>query len=114
MADSINPSATVKPSFNIHSKLPRRRFDAVIVGAGGSGMRASLQLAEAGLDFIKDDELMANPPHSPFPIRVQRVMQVLNAHSARPGKKVQYAFNLPDERDAMRRHHAPLTGAGGH
>jgi succinate dehydrogenase / fumarate reductase, flavoprotein subunit len=28
--------------------LPIRRFDAVIVGAGGAGMRASLQLAEAG------------------------------------------------------------------
>jgi len=31
------------------SKLPRRKFDAVIVGAGGSGMRCSLQLAQAGL-----------------------------------------------------------------
>lgn len=30
-------------------KLPSRRFDALIVGAGGAGMRASLQLAEAGL-----------------------------------------------------------------
>ena len=29
--------------------LPVRRFDAVIVGAGGSGMRAALQLAEADL-----------------------------------------------------------------
>ncbi len=29
--------------------LPIRKFDAVIVGAGGAGMRASLQLAEAGL-----------------------------------------------------------------
>jgi succinate dehydrogenase / fumarate reductase flavoprotein subunit len=29
--------------------LPVRRFDALIVGAGGAGMRASLQLAEAGL-----------------------------------------------------------------
>jgi len=28
---------------------PVRRFDAVIVGAGGSGMRASLELAQAGL-----------------------------------------------------------------
>ena len=34
----------------IQKSLPRRRFDAVIVGAGGSGMRASLQLAEAGLN----------------------------------------------------------------
>ena len=29
--------------------LPVRTFDAVIVGAGGAGMRASLQLAEAGM-----------------------------------------------------------------
>ncbi|WP_114638455.1 succinate dehydrogenase flavoprotein subunit [Polynucleobacter necessarius] len=34
----------------IQKSLPRRRFDAVIVGAGGSGMCASLQLAEAGLN----------------------------------------------------------------
>jgi succinate dehydrogenase / fumarate reductase, flavoprotein subunit len=32
------------------SSVPRRRFDVVIVGAGGSGMRASLQLAQAGLN----------------------------------------------------------------
>src|SRR5213082_3045869 len=31
------------------ASLPVMRFDAVIVGAGGSGMRASLQLAEHGL-----------------------------------------------------------------
>ncbi len=29
--------------------IPVRKFDAVIVGAGGSGMRASLELAQAGL-----------------------------------------------------------------
>src|SRR5437870_12815769 len=29
--------------------VPVRKFDAVIVGAGGSGMRASLELAQAGL-----------------------------------------------------------------
>ena len=33
----------------VTSKLPKRQFDVVIVGAGGSGMRASLQLARAGL-----------------------------------------------------------------
>jgi len=31
-------------------KIARRKFDVVIVGAGGSGMRASLQLAHAGLN----------------------------------------------------------------
>jgi succinate dehydrogenase / fumarate reductase flavoprotein subunit len=29
--------------------LPRRQFDAVVVGAGGAGLRGALQLAEAGL-----------------------------------------------------------------
>jgi len=71
------------------------------------------ELAEAGLDFIKDDELMANPPHSPFHLRVQRVMQVLNAHADRTGKKVMYAFNITDELDAMRRHHDTVLEAGG-
>src|SRR3954453_7458261 len=33
----------------IKNALPRRKFDVVIVGAGGSGMRAALQLARAGL-----------------------------------------------------------------
>ena len=32
------------------AKLPSRKFDVVIIGAGGSGMRASLQLARAGLN----------------------------------------------------------------
>jgi succinate dehydrogenase / fumarate reductase, flavoprotein subunit len=31
------------------ANLPKRKFDVVIIGAGGSGMRASLQLARAGL-----------------------------------------------------------------
>ena len=38
-------SATATTTAN----LPTRQFDVVIVGAGGSGMRASLQLARAGL-----------------------------------------------------------------
>jgi len=33
----------------IADKLPVRRFDAIVVGAGGSGMRAALELARGGL-----------------------------------------------------------------
>ena len=71
------------------------------------------QLAEAGIDFIKDDELMANPPHSPFDDRVDAVMNVLNAHADRRGKKVMYAFNISDEIDSMLGHYEKVRSSGG-
>jgi ribulose-bisphosphate carboxylase large chain len=67
------------------------------------------KLVEAGIDFIKDDELMANPPHSPFDKRVEAVMRVINAHADRTGRKVMYAFNISDEFDAMRRHYDTIV-----
>ena len=70
-------------------------------------------LAEAGIDFIKDDELMANPPHSPFNERVDAVMHVIRDHAQRTGKKVMYAFNLSDEMDAMRQHYDHVVARGG-
>jgi ribulose 1,5-bisphosphate carboxylase large subunit-like protein len=70
-------------------------------------------LVEAGIDFIKDDELMADPPHSPFDARVDAIMQVINRHADRTGKKVMYAFNVSDELDAMRRHYDKVVAAGG-
>lgn len=70
-------------------------------------------LCEAGIDFIKDDELMANPPHSPLVERVQAVMRVINAHADKTGKRVMYAFNISDEIDAMLRHYEVVQMAGG-
>ncbi len=32
------------------ANISKRKFDVVIVGAGGSGMRASLELSRAGLN----------------------------------------------------------------
>jgi succinate dehydrogenase / fumarate reductase flavoprotein subunit len=46
------------------SKLPRRRFDVVIVGAGGSGMRASLQLARAGLNVAVLSKVFPTRSHT--------------------------------------------------
>jgi len=71
------------------------------------------ELAEAGIDFVKDDELMADPPHSPLAQRVEAVMRVINEHAERTGKKVMYAVNITDELDAMRRHHDTVLQAGG-
>ena len=70
-------------------------------------------LAEAGIDFIKDDELMADPPHAPFIERVDAIMRVINEHAQRTGKKVMYAFNISDEMDAMQRHYEKIVSAGG-
>ncbi len=71
------------------------------------------ELVEAGIDFLKDDELMANPPHSPFDARVDAVMRVINAHAERTGKKAMYAFNVSDELDAMERHYEKIVASGG-
>jgi len=70
-------------------------------------------LAGAGIDFIKDDELMADPPHSPFDQRVDAIQRVLEDQAQRTGKKVMYAFNISDELDAMQRHYDKIVNAGG-
>jgi len=70
-------------------------------------------LVEAGIDFIKDDELMADPPHSPFDQRVDAVMRVINDHADRTGKKVMYAFNVSDELDAMLEHYDRIVDSEG-
>jgi ribulose-bisphosphate carboxylase large chain len=70
-------------------------------------------LVEAGIDFVKDDELMANPPHSPFEKRVAAVMRVINDHADRTGKKLMYAFNVSGEMDEMLRHYERVRAVGG-
>ncbi len=46
------------------SRLSRRKFDVVIVGAGGSGMRASLQLARAGLNVAVLSKVFPTRSHT--------------------------------------------------
>ena len=46
------------------STLPKRKFDVVIVGAGGSGMRASLQLARAGLNVAVLSKVFPTRSHT--------------------------------------------------
>lgn len=70
-------------------------------------------LANAGIDFIKDDELMGSSANSPFEKRVDAVMEVINAHADRSGKKVMYAFNISGEMDEMQRNYEKVWKAGG-
>jgi len=69
-------------------------------------------LCEAGIDFVKDDELQSDGPACPFDDRVRAVMRVINAHADRTGKKVMFAFNLTGDLDQMRRRHDVLLEHG--
>ena len=48
----------------IANSLPTRKFDVVIVGAGGSGMRASLQLSLAGLNVAVLSKVFPTRSHT--------------------------------------------------
>lgn len=63
------------------------------------------QLASANIDFIKDDELQANGGYCPFAERVEAVMQVLDDHEDKTGKRIMYAFNITDDIETMRRNY---------
>ncbi len=71
------------------------------------------QLCEAGVDFIKDDELQADGPACPFNERVTLSMAAIRAHADRTGKQVMYAFNLTGEIDEMKRRHDLVQQLGG-
>jgi ribulose-bisphosphate carboxylase large chain len=70
-------------------------------------------LGAAGVDFVKDDELMANPPHSPLAERVGAVMAVVNELADATGRKLMYAFNVSDQLDRMLENHDTVLAAGG-
>jgi ribulose-bisphosphate carboxylase large chain len=71
------------------------------------------RLCVSGLDFIKDDEIAANPHHAPLSVRIPAVMEVVRRHQERTGKHVMVAFNISDETDAMRRHADLVAKEGG-
>ena len=71
------------------------------------------ELCEAGIDFIKDDELQSDGPESSFSERAHGVMAVINDHADRTGKKVMYAFNITGDLDQMMTRHELVVALGG-
>lgn len=71
------------------------------------------ELAGAGIDFIKDDELQGNGPHSPLEARVKAVMPVLQRHADRTGTMPMYAFNITDDLDRLEANHDLVVDNGG-
>ena len=70
-------------------------------------------LCAGGIDFIKDDELIANPPYEPFEARLAAVMPVLHRHADRLGRMPMYAFNISGSIDDMLHQHDAVAAAGG-
>lgn len=71
------------------------------------------ELADAGLDFVKDDELQSDGPACPFEARVRAVMREIDRAADRTGRKVMFAFNVTGEVDEMRRRHDLVLALGG-
>jgi succinate dehydrogenase / fumarate reductase, flavoprotein subunit len=49
---------------HLSNSLPRRKYDAVIIGAGGAGMRCSLQLANAGYNVAVLSKVFPTRSHT--------------------------------------------------
>ncbi len=71
------------------------------------------ELCAAGIDFIKDDEVCANPAHAPIDARIMTVMRAVREWQQKSGKHVMVAFNITDEHDAMLRHAELVAREGG-
>jgi ribulose 1,5-bisphosphate carboxylase large subunit-like protein len=62
---------------------------------------ACYQAAVGGVDFIKDDELIANPEYSPLEDRVAATMEALDRANEEKGEKTLFAANVTDEVDKI-------------
>ncbi|MCL4166741.1 UNVERIFIED_CONTAM: hypothetical protein GTU68_049700, partial [Idotea baltica] len=71
------------------------------------------RLCEAGVDFIKDDEITANSDHAPITERIPAVMKRIRKYRERSGRNVMMAFNITDETSAMCRHADLVSREGG-
>jgi len=70
-------------------------------------------LGEAGIDFVKDDELLSSSANSPFEKRAEAAMNVVNRLADKTGKKVMYAFNISGEVDEMLSRYETIVETGG-
>jgi len=84
------------------------------VGLTIEELRAAVrELATAGLDFIKDDELNASPLFAPLASKIEAVMEEIERAADLTGRKTMYAFNITGDIDQLRSNHDMVLKAGG-
>lgn len=70
-------------------------------------------LLDSGVDFLKDDEINANPAHLPFDRRVEIVCDETERAADKHGRKVPYAFNVAGPLHDLERKHNLVLERGG-
>ena len=99
---------------NVHGRPVIGTIIKPSVGMDPAATAAQVKtLVEAGIDFIKDDELQSDGPHCPFKDRADAVLAVINRHADKTGKRVMYAANITGEIDEMLERHDHLLRLGG-
>ena len=63
--------------------------------------RQVYNLCISGVDMIKDDELIADPPHAPFYKRLEACLRATEKAYKETGKRVLYFPNITDRQDRM-------------
>jgi len=75
--------------------------------------RLAYEAAKGGLDFIKDDELLADTSYNSVRERARTVTQALKWAEQETGHKTMYAFNITDRPSRVRELHDIVVEAGG-
>lgn len=84
------------------------------IGLDEDSFRSTLRtLLDAGVDFIKDDEVNADPSHLPFERRVQIVYEETDRSADQYGRKIPYAFNLAGPLGDLERKYELVLESGG-
>lgn len=71
------------------------------------------EAARGGVDIIKDDELVCNPPHCPLEERVKAVMPMIKKADEEKGEKTLYAFNITDRTEKLKENAMTVIRNGG-
>lgn len=75
--------------------------------------KLAYEAARGGVDIIKDDELICNPPHCPLEDRVKAVMPAVRRADEEKGEKTLYAFNITDRTEKLKENALKVLELGG-
>ncbi len=111
------PRFGIKGSQDVVGVYDRPLVGAIIKPCVGIDVDTLAKLAYegavGGLDFIKDDELIADPDYNRISERVKKVMTALKQAEDETGEKTMYAFNITDRVDRIRELYDIVIGSGG-